>query len=230
MTAAAIDTLPDPHATLLFDLDGTVTDSVEGIVASFHHALAAVDVEPPTGDLVTAIVGPPLVDTFASLGLDDDTTARALDAYKDRYGRIGWQENVVFEGMAQLLADLSSNGRTLAIATSKNETMARRILEHFGLAHNFAVIAGASDDGTRRAKADVVAHALHGLGVEPVEHADGGTPNIVMIGDRIHDIEGAAKYGIPAVAVGWGYATESEVHDAAWTVESVDTLREVLGV
>lgn len=215
---------------MLFDLDGTVTDSVEGIVTSFHHALATVDIAPPAGDIATTIVGPPLVDTFAALGLDDETTDRALAAYKERYGRIGWRENAVFAGMGELLSDLAASGRPMAIATSKNEVIARRILEHFGLADKFAFIAGASDDGTRRAKSDVVAHALRSLGVDPVEHADGGTPNVVMIGDRIHDIEGAAKYGIPAVAVGWGYATQSEVHDAAWTVESVDTLREVLGV
>ncbi|MFW0791764.1 HAD hydrolase-like protein [Gordonia sp. CPCC 205333] len=230
MSSAAIATYPDPTATLLFDLDGTVTDSVEGIVTSFRHALETVDVATIGGDLASTIVGPPLVDTFASLGLDQATTDRALAAYKDRYGRIGWRENAVFDGMAELLADLASSGRQMAIATSKNQVLAQRILEYFGLADNFVFIAGASDDGSRRAKADVVAHALTGVGLAPVEYEAGGTPNVVMIGDRIHDIEGAARYGIPAIAVSWGYAAENEVHDAAWTVDSVDTLREVLGV
>lgn len=230
MSSAAIDSYPDPTVTLLFDLDGTLTDSVEGIVASFAHALTSVDVPVPDGDVATAIVGPPLVDTFVSLGLPAETTERALAAYRDRYGRIGWRENAVFEGIAELLGDLASSGRAMAVATSKNETLAQRILEHFGLAEHFTVIAGASDDGSRRSKADVVARALTGLGITPVNGADGGTPDVVMIGDRIHDIEGAAKFGIPAIAVGWGYATENEVRDAAWTVPTVDTLREVLGV
>ncbi|WP_040525167.1 HAD hydrolase-like protein [Gordonia effusa] len=230
MNSAAIVTYPDPTAALLFDLDGTVTDSVEGIVTSFHHALAAVGMAPIEGDVASAVVGPPLVDTFASLGLDETTTERALAAYKERYGRIGWRENAVFEGMAELLTDLASSGRPMAIATSKNQVLARRILEHFGLADKFSFIAGASEDGTRRSKADVVEHALAGLGLSAVTHEAGGTANVVMIGDRIHDVEGAAKYGIPAIAVAWGYATENEVHDAAWTVDSVDTLREVLGV
>lgn len=230
MSSAAIDTRPHPTSTLLFDLDGTLTDSVDGIVASFAHALTSVDVPVPGGDVATAIVGPPLVDTFVSLGLPEETTARALAAYRDRYGRIGWRENAVFDGIAELLRDLASTGRSMAVATSKNEGLAHRILEHFHLAQHFTVIAGASDDGTRRSKADVVARALVGLGITPIDLAAGGTPDVVMIGDRIHDIEGAAKFGIPAIAVGWGYATENEVRDAAWTVDSVDTLREVLGV
>lgn len=210
---------------LLFDLDGTVTDSQPGIVASFLHALEIVGVPAPEGDVTTRIVGPPMSDTFAALGMHGDLHRRALAAYQERYTTIGWQENRVFDGMADLLAELAAAGRTMAIATSKNERTANRILEHFGLAEYFAVIAGASDDGTRRAKADVIARALAGLGL-----GDSGADEVVMIGDRSHDVEGAAAFGIPAIAVQWGYAGRDEVRDAAWTVDTVDTLREVLGV
>ncbi len=229
VSSEAVITRPDPAATLLFDLDGTITDSVVGIVTSFHHALASVSVEPPAGDLSATVVGPPLLDTFASLGLDEPTRLAALDAYRDRYGRIGWRENAVFDGMAQLLADLAASGRPMAVATSKNEVIARRILDHFGLSDHFVFIAGASDDGTRRSKADVVAHALRGLGIDPADTASGTAGPVVMIGDRVHDVEGAARFGIPAIAVKWGYATNDEVRDATWTVETVDILREVLG-
>ncbi|WP_328858271.1 HAD hydrolase-like protein [Williamsia herbipolensis] len=223
----------DPAAattTLLFDLDGTITDSFDGIANSFRHALATIGHPEPDPTLVEGIAGPPMLDTLHTLGLDDDRAAAAMDAYRTRYTAIGWLENSVFPEMDAMLGDLASAGRRMAVATSKNQTTATRILEHFGLADHFTVIAGASDDGTRRTKGDVVAHALSGLGVAPTASADGGTPDVVIIGDRSHDIHGAGAFGIPAVLVGWGYALEGEGADARWQVSTVSELREVLGV
>lgn len=217
----------DPSTVLLVDLDGTITDSFDGIANSFRHALAAVGAPEPDPALVAGIAGPPMIDTLVALGLDQPTADAAMAAYRERYTDVGWLENAVFDGMGELLADAVARGRTLAIATSKNQTTARAILEHFGLAQHFRVIAGASEDGTRRAKSDVIAHALDQLGVTDMGVT---SPPVVMIGDRAHDVEGAARFGIPAILVGWGYAQQGESETAAWTVDSVADLREVLGV
>ncbi|TSD98505.1 HAD family hydrolase [Gordonia rubripertincta] len=226
-------TPPDPRhpdTVLLFDLDGTITDSFAGIANSFRHALAAVDAPEPDPQVVAGIVGPPMIDTLYGLGLAPEVADEAMRAYRERYTEIGWRENAVYDGMPDVLADLSDSGRTMAVATSKNQTTAHRILEHFGLTDHFKYIAGASDDGTRRHKADVIAHAVAELGL-PVD-ADTGhvTAPVVMIGDRSHDVHGAAAFGISAILVRWGYSLHGEEQDAAWTVESTAELRDVLGM
>jgi phosphoglycolate phosphatase len=221
-----VTTSTAPGVTL-FDLDGTLTDSAPGIVAGFRHALAAVGVDAPDGDLQARVVGPPMIDTLRSLGLDEAAVQTALAAYFERYDDVGWAENTVFDGIEELLTGLADGGARLAVATSKTERFARRILEHFSLARHFEVIAGAGDGGTgRRAKVDVIEHALRGLGVEPTA---GGTAGVVMVGDREHDVHGAAHWGIPTVFVGWGYGTDGEAADARWRVATVDELGRVLG-
>ena len=179
---------------VLFDLDGTLTDSAEGIVASFRHALGAVGADVPDGDLVERIVGPPMHVTLGSLGLGDKA-ADAIAAYRADYTTRGWSMNRMFDGIEDLLADLRAAGVRLAVATSKAEPTAQRIVEHFGIHEHFEVIAGASVDGTRSAKADVVAHALAQLAPVPEQ--------VLMIGDRSHDVHGAAHHGIDTV-VDWG--------------------------
>lgn len=206
---------------VIFDLDGTLTDSAEGVVASFRHALAEIGAEVPDGDLAALVVGPPMQHTLSALGLGDRVT-EAITAYRADYTRRGWAMNTLFDGVAEVLADLRAAGVRLAVATSKAEPIARRILEHFGIAEEFDVIAGASTDGSRAAKADVVAHALAQL--EPLPE------RVVMVGDRAHDIEGAAEHGIGTVIVGWGYGRLDATADAAAHVATVAELREVLGV
>ncbi|WP_344784557.1 HAD-IA family hydrolase [Gordonia caeni] len=214
----------DPTTVLLIDLDGTVTDSFPGITTSFRHAVAALGAPEPSEAFLADVVGPPLLDSMHAFGFSDEDAVRGVAAYRERYDVVGWLENSVFDGMDVLLADLAAQGRTLAIATSKNEEVAQRILEHFGLTDHFAVIAGSSADGTRRSKAQVIARAIEGLGLDPEV-----TPT-VMIGDRSHDVDGAASFGLPTIAVGWGYARPGEVDEATWTVRTVPQLREVLGV
>ncbi|MDF2826207.1 MAG: Phosphoglycolate phosphatase [Mycobacterium sp.] len=222
---------------VLFDLDGTLTDSAGGIVASFRHALAEVGVDVPTpggdADLAGMIVGPPMARTLQSLvGARADA---ALAAYRADYTTRGWSMNSVFDGIEDILRDLKAKGVRLAVATSKNEVTAHRILEHFGLEGYFEVIAGA--DGARAEKADVVAHALAQLTPLP--------ERVLMVGDRRHDVEGAAVHGINTVVVGWGYgrddfaSPDSETSPDSGTSDSelvtthvtdITGLREVLGV
>lgn len=210
---------------VLFDLDGTLTDSAQGIVSSFRHALGEVGAVVPEGDLASRIVGPPMHHTLRQMGLGDDTDA-AIAAYRADYMTRGWAINRLFDGIPALLKDLRAAGVRLAVATSKAEPTAQRILAHFGLDEHFEVIAGASVDGTRAAKADVVAHALAQL--QPLPE------RVLMVGDRSHDVEGAAEHGIDTVVVGWGYGrADFEGPDSATAlahVSTVDDLREVLGV
>jgi phosphoglycolate phosphatase len=211
---------------VIFDLDGTLTDSAEGIVASFRHALAVVGAEVPDGDLAGRIVGPPMHQTLLGMGLGERVDD-AIAAYRADYTSRGWAMNSPFDGIPQLLGDLQAAGIRLAVATSKAEPTARRILEHFGLADYFDVIAGASVDGSRSAKADVLAHALEQL--QPLPE------RLIMIGDRAHDVEGAAEHGIDTVVVGWGYGAADFLDPelaaaAAAHVSTVPALREVLGV
>ena len=210
---------------VIFDLDGTLTDSAEGIVASFRHALAEIGAEVPDGDLAARVVGPPMHHTLESMGLGDRVD-EAVAAYRADYTSRGWAMNTVFDGVTELLADLREAGVRLAVSTSKVEPTARRILDHFGLTEYFDVIAGASVDLTRAAKSEVLAHALAQLDPLP--------ERVLMVGDRAHDVEGAAEHGIATVVVGWGYggadfaeplATEPAAH-----VATMAELREVLGV
>jgi phosphoglycolate phosphatase-like HAD superfamily hydrolase len=210
---------------VIFDLDGTLTDSADGIVSSFCHALAEIGATVPGGDLVSKIVGPPMHHTFEAMGLGERADA-AIAAYRADYTTRGWAINTLFDGIAPLLADLRTAGVRLAVATSKAEPTAQRILAHFGLDEHFDVIAGASVDGTRAAKADVLAHALAQL--QPLPE------RVLMVGDRRHDVEGAAAHGIDAVVVGWGYGradfSNADAPSGTVHVATVDELRRALGV
>jgi len=210
---------------VIFDLDGTLTDSAHGIVSSFRHALEQVGFPEPDGNLAQQVAGPPMLHTMRAIGLGDRADA-AVTAYRADYTSRGWLMNELFDGIPELLADLQAAGVRLAVATSKAEPTARRILTHFGLDTHFEVIAGASVDGVRLTKADVVAHALAQLA--PL------LDRVLMVGDRSHDVEGAAEHGIATVVVGWGYGGADfggpGSASALAHVATVEDLREVLGV
>lgn len=213
---------------LLVDLDGTITDSLPGIAASLHHALEVVGARWDDSRDIREIAGPPMPETFASLGIDGDTRSRAMIAYRERYTETGWLENSVFTGMDPLLATLADEGFRMAVATSKDERAARRILEHFELAHRFEFIGGADLTVNRSAKADVIAHSLTALGLEPVTATGGGTGGALMVGDRAHDVEGAAHFGIPTAIVRWGYGSAPEWESARWSVGDTAELEEII--
>ena len=210
---------------VIFDLDGTLTDSADGIVSSFRHALGEIGASVPSGDLAGRIVGPPMHVTLTGMGLGGRAD-EAIAAYRADYTTRGWAMNSLFEGISDLLADLRAAGVRLAVATSKAEPTAKKIIEHFGLEEHFEVIAGASVDGVRSSKAEVVAHAIAQLAPLP--------DRVLMVGDRAHDVEGAAAHGIDTIVVEWGYgAGDFDVEDAIPALKHVATvadLREVLGV
>ncbi|MBV9353647.1 MAG: HAD-IA family hydrolase [Mycobacterium sp.] len=210
---------------VIFDLDGTITASADGIVSSFCHALGEIGAAVPDGDLAPRLVGPPMHHTLAAMGLGE-YTEDAIAAYRADYSNRGWAMNRLFDGIVPLLADLRAAGIRLAVATSKAEPTARRIIAHFGLDEHFEVVAGASIDGSRSTKTEVLAHALAQL--QPLPE------RILMVGDRRHDVEGAAAHGINTVVVGWGYGqadfADAAVPAATAHVATVAELRRALGV
>ena len=224
MTGTVSADCPAPQL-VIFDLDGTLTDSAEGIVASFLHALSHIGAAVPEGDLAAQIVGPPMDDTFRAMELGEHADA-AIAAFRAEYGARGWAMNTLFDGIAALLADLHAAGVRLAVATSKLEPTARRILAHFGLDQHFEVIAGASPDGSLKTKVEVLAHALEQLRPLP--------ERVLMVGDRSHDVHGAAAHGIDTVVVGWGYGRADFADEFSLTgvthAATIDELREALGV
>ncbi|HEM4767861.1 TPA: HAD family hydrolase [Streptococcus suis] len=211
------------YQTILFDLDGTLTDSGQGILNSVAYALEKMGIEEPDTANLNRFIGPPLYESFSRFyQLSPEDTQSAVDAFRVYFKEKGMFENQLYPGIIPLLEELRTAGKTLVIATSKPEIFAKQILEHFGIAHYFDVIAGASLDSSRISKADVIGHAINQLEAFP-KHA-------VMIGDREHDIEGARRHQLPAIGVLYGYGSKQEFEKAGATmiVETVQDLKKVL--
>jgi phosphoglycolate phosphatase len=214
------------YTAILVDLDGTITDSAPGITATLAYTFERMGVPVPSPAGLLEYVGPPILDSFRDLaGLDAAQSARALELYRERYLDEGAFDSTVYPGMAALLRDLSRDERKMSLATSKPELPATLVLEHFGLAAYFDVITGASADEARSAKTDVVAEALVRL-----ERLGADLSRPVMIGDRHHDVEGAADHGIPTIFVEWGYGSPAESAGAVAVVSTPEELREALGL
>ncbi|MFD1715175.1 HAD hydrolase-like protein [Amnibacterium flavum] len=194
-----------PWTCVLFDLDGTITDSASGITASLIHTLEQLGRPVPTPAELTEFIGPPIMDGFAALGIEDPERHRALDIYRARYHEHGAFDSSVYPGVPEVIRAVKAAGIPLAVATSKPETQAIRILKHYGLDDLFVFIGGASDDETRSEKVDVVAWVLAHLDELGVDHS-----NTVMVGDRSHDVIGAGANGIPTISVEWGYGSLDE--------------------
>ncbi|HEM5504292.1 HAD family hydrolase [Streptococcus suis] len=211
------------YQTILFDLDGTLTDSGQGILNSVAYALEKMGIEEPDAANLNRFIGPPLYESFSRFyQLSPEDTQSAVDAFRVYFKEKGMFENQLYPGIIPLLEELRTVGKTLVIATSKPEIFAKQILEHFDIAHYFDVIAGASLDSSRISKADVIGYAINQLEAFP-KHA-------VMIGDREHDIEGARRHQLPAIGVLYGYGSKQEFEKAGATmiVETVQDLKRVL--
>ncbi|MBY4982110.1 HAD family hydrolase [Streptococcus suis] len=211
------------YQTILFDLDGTLTDSGQGILNSVAYALEKMGIEEPDTANLNQFIGPPLYESFSRFyQLSPEDTQSAVDAFRVYFKEKGMFENQLYPGTIPLLEELRTAGKTLIIATSKPEIFAKQILEHFGIAHYFDVIAGASLDSSRISKADVIGYAINQLEAFPKQ--------AVMIGDREHDIEGARMHQLPAIGVLYGYGNKQEFEKAGATmiVETVQDLKKVL--
>lgn len=209
---------------LLFDLDGTLTDPMLGITRSVQYALHRFGIEVDDLHTLCRFIGPPLKESFRDFyGMDDEQAAQAVAYTREYFAPRGIFENSLYEGIPELLTELQGAGGVLAMATSKPEPFARQIAEHFHLADRFTLIGGATMDGTRTAKRDVVRYVLDTLGVEEPSAA-------VMIGDRRYDIEGAAAEGIASIGVLWGYGSREELTGAGagQIAETIPELRALL--
>lgn len=196
----------------LVDLDGTLTDSAPGIIASITSAFDALGVARPSAEDLRRVVGPPIQESALTHGVPVERVDEFVAAYRVAFTGGGMLNNSVYPGVREALTALRDGGVRLVVATSKPEVFARQILEHFELDGFFEAICGSTLDGSRSTKADVIEHAL-----KTVAASEGGLPqvhDIVMVGDREHDILGARAHGIDTIAVTWGYAAAGE-HAAA---------------
>jgi phosphoglycolate phosphatase len=209
---------------VLFDLDGTLVDSAPGIWSSVRAAAGALGLPEPTPAQLTAMIGPPLQDGFATaLGLPPELVPLAVDAYRAHYAAGALLDVTVYPGIPELLDALRARDTVLAVATSKPEVFAVRVLAATGLLTRFASVHGATLDGSVRHKDEVVAAALaaHPTGTHPV-----------LVGDRAQDVRGAAAHGLPCIGAGWGPAPEGELETAGAAVVAaspVDVLPALAG-
>lgn len=204
--------------SVLFDLDGTLTDSGEGIINCVIPALKHFGLPVPSREALRVFVGPPLQDSFIQHGVPADKAEEAVAVYRSRYIPIGMFENTPYPGIRELLEALTAGGHKLYIATSKPEGMSREILEHFDLSKYFTMICGASMDFSRNTKEAVIAYLLE---------QSGESENMVMVGDTKFDILGAKHHGIPAIGVSWGYGKVEDMV-AAGAEAIADTPRQLL--
>ena len=206
---------------ILFDLDGTLTDSGEGIINCAILALEHFGLPVPSREEMRVFVGPPLDQTFIKFGVPEDKAMEAIAVYRSRYAPIGIFENFPYPGIAELLEKLNQQGHRLFVATSKPEDMANKVLDHFGLSHHFELICGATRDRSRFKKEDVIAYLL--------AQAE-GVDEIVMVGDTIFDVLGAKEHGIPPIGVAWGYGEVADMEQAGAVAiaNSMDELLELL--
>ncbi|HEY3178656.1 MAG TPA: HAD hydrolase-like protein [Casimicrobiaceae bacterium] len=211
-----------PNRALLFDLDGTLTDNYSGIAASIRYALARIDAPIPSEAMLRTCVGPPLRETFARFLETRDATRIecAIGHYRERYADVGWQENVVYDGIVDMLALLAAQQQRLFLCTAKPEIFARRIVEHFAFAPYFHDIYGADLAGVFDDKAKLLRRLLTDERLDANE--------AVMIGDRGNDVRAAHANDVCAVGVLWGYGSPQELADADSLVATPHNLARLL--
>lgn len=197
------------YSTILFDLDGTLTDPKPGITRCVQYALAKMGIDEPDCDKLTPFIGPPLAKAFSEFYQLDATQAlQAVAYYRERFATVGLYENAVYPGIPALLAKLTANNRKLVVATSKPTVFSVTILDYFQLRSYFSSVVGSNLDGTRVEKSEVIAFALAEIGSV-------SKTSVLMVGDRKHDVIGARENGIDAAAVGYGYGSAEELRQAS---------------
>ena len=210
------------YSNIFFDLDGTLSNPKQGITRSVQYALTSFGFESDT-EALTKFIGPPLRESFSKFyGFSVEDSERAVAKYREYFAERGIFENEVYLGIPEMLERLATAGKMPVLATSKPQIYAKRILEHFGLAQYFVFVAGCELDGTRDAKAEVIAYALRNLSLAP--------ENAIMVGDRKHDILGANAHTMDSVGVLYGFGDRAELEKAGapHIVETVKELEKLL--
>lgn len=212
------------YSTILFDLDGTLSDSSQGIINSIIYALEKYDVNDYDMPLLRKFLGPPLHESFEKfMGFDKEKSLQAVKLYREYFSSKGLFENEIYGGVSDLLQNLKENGKALIVATSKPQLFTDRIMEHFNLAKYFDFIAGSNMDTTRSKKAEVIEYALSECNIKDKS-------KVVMIGDRAEDVIGAQTVGVDSIGVEYGYGTFDELKNAGATyiVKTVGELKDLL--
>lgn len=212
------------YEVVLFDLDGTITDTGIGITDSLMYALKKMNIEVKNREELFPFIGPPLAESFRMFyQFSDEQIKLATQYYREHYGKIGIHENQIYDGMEELLKRLKEAGAKLAVATSKPEPFAVEIIDDWKLTPYFSYIAGSSVDGSRRSKADVIEYALENCGVSD-------KTKVVIIGDRKYDIYGAKQAGIDSIGILFGYGDRAELEEAGATyiAENMDAVYEYI--
>ncbi len=213
-------------SAVLFDLDGTILDSAPGVFHCFEHTFRMMRTPAPSRESMRPFLGPPLTDTFENhFGWTGEDLDRAVTIYRTEYFATGATTADLYPGVIDVVRAVRAAGIPVGLATSKSASGVAKVLSHFDLEDEFDVLGTASDDETRSAKADVVRYAL-GL----LDEAGADISNVVLIGDRIHDIEGAEAHGLASILVGWGYGTDAERAKANASAATPAALRGLLGV
>ena len=198
------------YKAILFDLDGTLTDSGEGIMRSVQYALEKIGHPEPDYTRLRSFVGPPLAAQFMNYaGVDEETAKEAVRFYRERYAPTGIFENEVYDGVEEMLKRLSRKGYRLGVASSKPEPFVEKVLEHFGILEYFEVVVGSTMDGARSAKSEVIEEALARLGLSQERES------VVLVGDKNYDVFGAREAGLECIAVTYGYGSFEELSDAS---------------
>lgn len=211
---------------LFFDLDGTLTDSMLGITRAVQYALKHYGITVEDLKELQPFVGPPLHESFQEyFHFSEKDSHEAVFVFREYYNAKGWMENRPYDGIEEMLKMLLDAGKTMIVATSKPESMAKQVLTHFHLADYFQFIGGASSDSLRVNKDDVIRYVM-----ESCKLTEADRPSIVMVGDRRHDILGAHKAGLEAVGVLYGYGSREELSlaGADWIAGTVKELGALL--
>ncbi len=206
--------------TILFDLDGTITDSGEGIINCVIYALERFGLPIPARESLRYFVGPPLHESFVKQGVPADRAEEAVAVYRERYVPTGMFENTPYPGVREMLEALKAAGHTLYVASSKPEWMCVEILKHFDLDGYFKMICGATMDTSRTNKEAVIEYLIQ---------ENGKADNMIMVGDTKFDVIGAKAHGIPCFGVSWGYGSVEEMREAG-AVSIAFTMEELAGM
>ena len=205
---------------ILFDLDGTLTDSQEGITKSVQYALKYFDIIEEDLSKLICFIGPPLKDMFCEkYGFSEEVALKAIERYRERFSELGWAENALYPGVKETLEKLRSKGFILAVASSKPEFFVKRILENFNIQEYFQVIVGSELDGTRSNKCEVVQESMKRLNLEAEDRK-----LCVLVGDKIHDVEGAHICGIDCIGASYGFGSAEELQEAEYVIKSINEL------
>jgi phosphoglycolate phosphatase len=215
------------YTTVLWDLDGTIIDSAPGVFESFHKTFEILGLPDVDDEQLRSFMGPPLSVTFSEkLGFSPELTEQCLTTYRDHYLNKGGALNcTLYPGVVDVIRKCQEAGIKNSMATSKGESGTRIVGEHFDFLKYFDVVGTATNDRIRSAKADVMSYAF-----DELRKINADLSRVILIGDRIHDIEGAREHGVEVCLVKWGFGNENEWAQADYLVENTTELEELLGL